>query len=575
MTTLKHNFFGQSLDLIDLVCAVMQTDAYKLSHKGFMDEGTEVIVSNGTPRSDKHCPLPPSMKTGKAVWVGLQKFLIDFFIVEWNRTFFDRSWEEVEVELSLYLGSFIGMDDFEHFKALHELGYLPLEVRSLPEGSFVPMRVPAYVMYNTDDRFPWVTNFEETVMSCEVWKPMTIATIIQAYRKLGNEYAYITLGEEAMNAFPMFSGAHPTDWQFHGFEFRGMSGRHDAATCSTAFLMSSLGTDTVPALSSLVKYYGAKIGKELLASSVPASEHAISCLGTAIKGELESYRKWMTVDYPTGIVSLVSDTFDYFKVLTEFLPLLKDDILARKPNAIGLAKVVIRPDSGNPADIICGTALPWHHIADIIEKDPEHVINLLSLKTSKGLVVRSADGVYFGLNTEDKLIRVVATPEERGSIEILWDLFGGTISATGYRIIHERIGLIYGDSITPKLAEEIFQRLAYKGYASTNVVLGIGSYTSQYVTRDTYGFAVKATAAKFNGEWYELFKDPKTDDGTKKSAKGLVYVYKDEHGDYAYRDQVSWEEFLSEGNELKPVFRNGQMLKLQTMTEIRNRIWGL
>lgn len=574
MSTLKLNLFGQPIGLIDLVCAVMATDAYKLSHKGFMDEGTEIIVSNGTPRSDKHCPLPPSMKTGKVVWFGLQKFMIEFFVLEWERTFFSRDWSDVEAELSLYLGSFIGMDDFEHFKALHELGYLPLEVRSLPEGSFVPMRVPAYVMYNTDDRFPWVTNFEETVMSCEVWKPMTIATIIQAYRELGNKFATFTLGEEAMNAFPMFSGAHPTDWQFHGFEFRGMSGRHDAATCASAFLMSSLGTDTVPALSTLARYYGAQIGKELLASSVPASEHAISCLGTAIKGELESYRKWMTVDYPTGIVSLVSDTFDYWKVLTEFLPLLKEDILARKPNAIGLAKVVIRPDSGSPADIICGTAIAWPYNAEEITDRIEEIYSLLKLKTSAGMVIRTKDGQYFGL-VDDSVERVAATPEQRGSIEILWDLFGGTMSATGYRIIHERIGLIYGDSITPTLAEEIFLRLAAKGYASTNVVLGIGSYTSQYVTRDTYGFAVKATAAKFNGEWYELFKDPKTDDGTKKSAKGLVYVYENDKGDLAYRDQVSWEEFNSEGNLLKPVFRDGKMLQLSTMTEIRQRIWGL
>lgn len=557
--------------LCDLVMSVFNTDSYKLSHKGFMNPGTEYIFSNGTARSDKHSPLPQELRDGKIVWYGLSKFMQEVLIAEWNETFFNKNWgTEILPELMMYLGAYLGMEDFEHFKALHELGYLPIEIRSLPEGSLVPIRVPVYVMYNTDAKFPWLTNYIETVMSCEVWKPFTVATIIRAYKDLANRYARLTLGDSAVDEYPMFSGMHPTDWQIHGFEFRGMSGRHDAATCGSAFLMSSLGTDTIPAVMTLVKYYDAKIGQELIASSVPASEHSISCLGTAVDGELESYRKWITQDYPCGIVSLVSDTFDYWKVLTEYLPALKADILARPANALGLSKVVIRPDSGNPADIICGT-VPG------VKIDSSQLVGMglsaVGEFFEKGDTIRTADGVYFTLNN-NVLSEVIATPEQKGSIEILWEIFGGKLSSKGHKILHDKIGLIYGDSITPALAMDIFERLERKGYASTNVVLGVGSYTSQFVTRDTFGFAVKATAAVVDGKLYELFKDPKTDDGVKKSAKGLVKVHLDDSGEYAYSDQVSLEDFTSSDNCLVPVFRNGELLVKPTMSEIRQRLWG-
>jgi nicotinic acid phosphoribosyltransferase len=80
-----------------------------------------------------------------------------------------------------------------------------------------------------------------------------------------------------------------------------------------------------------------------------------------------------------------------------------------------------------------------------------------------------------------------------------------------------------------------------KGFASTNVVLGIGSFTYQYNTRDTFGFAMKATYVEVNGEGREIFKDPITDDGTKKSATGLLHVTKNENG-YMLVDKVSSED---------------------------------
>lgn len=495
---------------------LLNCDAYKISHKGFMDAGTEVIYSNFTARSDKYLPVLKDRFDSKAVFFGLQYFVVDYLMNEWNNTFFSQPKDKVIAKFKRLVDAYLGAGavSMEHFEELHDLGYLPIEIKALPEGSRVNIKVPMLTIKNTDKRFAWLTNYLETVMSCELWKPITTATIIAEYRKLVNEYALKTT-----------DSLDGTMFQLHGFEFRGMSGRKDAAINGAAFLLSSCGTDTIPAIELLEDFYNADCTKEFIAASVPASEHSIACLGTAVKGELESYRKWITVDYPTGIVSLVSDTYDYWKVLTEYLPALKADILARPVNAIGLSKVVIRPDSGNPADIICGNPLA-----------------------------------------------VVGSPEYKGSIQLLWETFGGTVSEQGYKVLDSHIGLIYGDSITLEVALDVFRRLEAKGFASTNVVFGVGSYTMQYLTRDSLGMAVKAVYAEVDGVGYELFKDPITDSGMKKSAKGLLRVEQEGDNFVLYDQQTKEQE---QQGALQTVFKDGVLVSSTSLQEIRARLWNV
>jgi nicotinamide phosphoribosyltransferase len=242
--------------------------------------------------------------------------------------------------------------------------------------------------------------------------------------------------------------------------------------------------------------------------------------------------------YPTGILSIVSDTFDLWKVCTKYLPKLKEQILTRD------GKLVIRPDSGDPVDILCGRNRTFR------------------------------DENYNGMWLD--------TPENKGVIELLWDIFGGTTNEQGYKVLDPHIGAIYGDSITLERAEEICKRLEAKGFASTNVVLGIGSFTYQYNTRDTFGFAMKATyVEKYERipgvdfipttRGYEIFKDPITDDGIKKSAKGLLKVVQGEKG-LELKDQISWEELRQENNLLKVVYENGKFTNKVSLTEIRNKL---
>ncbi|PIL49930.1 nicotinate phosphoribosyltransferase, partial [Acinetobacter baumannii] len=227
----------------------------------------------------------------------------------------------------------------DHIEALHDLGYLPLRIKALPEGSRVNMRVPVLTVINTDPRFFWLTNYIETVLSAELWKSCTTATIAYEYKRLLTQYAVKT-------------GA-PLDFipvQGHDFSSRGMSGIYDAAQSGVGHLTSFIGTDSVASIDYAEEYYNAT---GVIGVSVPATEHSVMCMGTE-DSELETFKRLICELYPSGVVSIVSDTWDFWRVITEFTVALKPEILARQPNALGLAKLVFRPDSGDPVKIICG-----------------------------------------------------------------------------------------------------------------------------------------------------------------------------------------------------------------------------
>ncbi len=298
--------------------------------------------------------------------------------------------------------------------------------------------------------------------------------------------------------------------------------------------------------------------------------------------------------YPKGVISIVSDTFDLWKVVSKYLPQLKEQILARD------GKLVIRPDSGDPVDILCGKdiqTIEAEDLEDFLETVENILHEELSENTPHGEYGGDIDDLFYwnnklydvtyspNWNRYDKQYYFIDNyggnkttykelenkPEFKGVIELLWDIFGGTINEQGYKVLDPHIGAIYGDSITTDRAWEICQRLEAKGFASTNVVFGIGSFTYQYNTRDTFGFAMKATYVERDGKGFEIFKDPVTDSGMKKSAKGLLKVIQGENG-YELEDQITWEEFNAEDNELKLVYLEGAFYNEKTLTEIRNTI---
>lgn len=484
---------------------LLLVDSYKVNHTKMYPEGMNLLYSNFTPRKSRISGID------QVVVFGLQHFFKTYLIDAFNKNFFERPLDEVMAEYKRH----IQLENYSHIEELHKLQYIPLHFKALPEGSACPIGVPVFTVHNTQpvskDLLGWLVNYLETLNSCSLWQSITSATISNEYFKLLSKYAIETAGS---NEF--------VQWQGHDFSMRGMSSVESAILSGMGHLVSFTGTDTIPAIYQLEKSYNAD---GLIGASVPATEHSVMCMGQK-ESEIETFKRLLSL-YPTGILSVVSDTWDLWKVLTEYLPELKLEILSRD------GKLVIRPDSGDPVDIICGSYKPT------------------DLTVEKGGV-------------RDRI------SSEIGVVELLWDVFGGTVNEQGYKVLDSHIGAIYGDSITLDRAKDICERLKAKGFASTNIILGIGSYTYQYNTRDTFGFAMKATYGEVNGEGREIFKDPITDDGTKRSAKGLLAVYKNEVGDYFLQDQVSWKE--EQNSELKTVFLDGKLTNETTLEKIRQRI---
>lgn len=474
-------------------------DFYKADHRSQYPTGTNLVYSNFTPRAarDKNIKY--------IIFFGLQYFIKEYLIERFDKEFFNLPKQEAVNSYKRIIDNCLGKDsiNYEHISSLHDLGYLPLKIKALPEGTKCPIGVPVLTVVNTLPEFFWLTNMIETMLSFSLWGACNTATIAHEYRKMLDKYALETTGD---NSF--------VNWQSHDFSERGMFGLDASMISGAGHLLSFTGTDTIPAICFLERYYNADVEKELIGGSVPATEHSCVMMGGK-DGEFDTYKRLITEVYPKGVVSLVSDTWSLWNVLTNILPRLKSEIMARN------GKVVVRPDSSKktPVEIICG--------------DP--------------------DG---------------ESPEEiKGVIELLWDEFGGTISQQGYKVLDSHVGAIYGDSITFERASLICEKLKQKGFASTNIVLGTGSYTYHFShSRDTFGFAVKATYGEVNGIPRDIFKDPITDNGDKKSLKGRVCVDKN-NGVIVVKDQCSTEE--EKQGLLQTVFEDGKLIIETSLQEIR------
>lgn len=561
---------------------LLLVDSYKVNHQIMYPQGMTLLYSNLTPRKSRLEGI------NEVVVFGIQYFIKEYLEYRFNKYFFEQP-------LEFIINQYKEHNDIDtaHIEQLHNLGYLPIEIKGLPEGSLCPIGVPCMTIKNTHVDFGWLTNYLETLLSCVIWQPITSATIAHNYKKILDKYAIETTGSVDF-----------VQWQGHDFSMRGMSSPESAITSGMGHLLSFTGTDTIPAIYAAKKYYNAE---GLIGASVPATEHSVMCMGQK-ESEIDTFKRLLDL-YPTGILSVVSDTWDLWKVCTEYLPALKEQILARD------GKLVIRPDSGDPVAIICGFNIPT-----IEAENYEEFLGIAEEMLHEELVEETPHGEYGGDLTlkyywKGKLYEVTYSPDwnrhdkqyyfidnyggnktkakelesnpaDKGVIELLWDVFGGTVNQQGYKELNSCIGAIYGDSITLERAQQICERLKAKGFASTNIVLGIGSYTYQYNTRDTFGFAMKATYGEINNpctcthtmcgkdcntvEAREIFKDPITDDGTKRSKKGLLKVTYDDNMNIVCADQQNWDQ--EKTGLLETVFLNGRLTKESSLEEIRNRL---
>lgn len=509
------------------------TDGYKFCHKDQYPEGLEWTYETWTPRKSRIEGVT------HAVFFGLQGALATLYW-KWKENFFDRPMEiAVRKEVIDCLTGTFGVTnpemvkdyDYSHFEELHKLGYLPIRIKAIKEGSFVQIGgevyieggviykngVPMFTIENTLPEFFWVPGYLETPLSCSIWQPMTAATIADKYKRILTYYAELTGCNQPGRVFN----------QGGDFSMRGMSSPESAYRTTPGHLLSFGGSATVPARNYLMAYYNAK--PDVIAYA-PSTEHSV--MESYGRDEKRAILELVKRVYPSGIVTIVCDTYNLWNLIDNVLtdPEVKAAIINRN------GRVNIRPDSGSPVDIICGDDFVYTKQLNERLKGFEETIR-------KGLVQR------------------------------LYEIFGGTKNEKGFIELNSHIGCVYGVSITPDRAILICEGLMKNGFVTVSVGLGIGSFTYQYNTRDTLGFALKGTAEIINGEFKAIYKDPATDsDNFKKSQKGMVAVVF-EDGDYRLIDNLTPETVKEiENNELQDVFVDGEFVRTQTFDEIRERV---
>lgn len=555
-----------------------ESDGYKVGHPMMIADGTDYEYWTWIPRNFKYMPQ------------GIDKIISSHEQMVWRyihsnfQELFFYQPVEVAHQFTRDMSKYLMIPyDFQGFAQLHELGYLPVRIKALPEGVFTDKNIPHMTGINTVKGYAWLGLFLETLVSKLAWQGPTTATIGAKFKQNAIEWVKKT---DVNNLWL-------TDFMCHDFHSRG-GNPFTSIAVGLGHAMSNKGSDTLNVIPASRYYYDFP-EDEVPVFSVNASEHSVTCTGIfkyerqlksgKLNHEIEWYysfkdlpsggsvenpdylaiaeclnlRDWLK-KFPTGILSVVSDTMDLWKVITHILPRLKSEILARD------GKLVIRPDSGQPVDITCG--LDYQEIDAREDYDVDHELVKYEDEFYKPewISYNSDDGEWIF----NKLEKQPSESEQKGVIELLWDIFGGSINEQGFKVLDSHIGAIYGDSINLERQVAIYDRLFGKRYASTNIILGIGSFTYVMLTRDSVGYAAKGAWFECEGEGYDIYKDPITDDGTKKSLKGLQQVYKDELGEYKVKGECSTEE--EQGGLLQIIYEDGKFYNQTTLTEIRERI---
>ena len=500
-------------------------DFYKVSHKVQYPENVTRVSSTLVARGAKY---NPNISTERFYWFGVKLFIekLEAF-QEW---FFGLQYgqmlavcKEYQEFLETRLG---GNQSVAHWIDLYHLGKLPLTIHAQPERQYLPFQTPVAVVENTDDRFPWLTSFIETTMLANVWGVTTAANRAKHIRDTIESYM------EGYSADELAA----VDFMGHDFSYRGLIGDEAAVLTGCGHLSVFKGSDTIPAARAMERVYG-----EITGFSVPATEHSVMCAGGK-ESEAETYGRILDI-YPEGIVSIVSDTWDYFKVLTETIPSMKDRIMARD------GKVVIRPDSGDPVDIVCGESgkvysYPdyepldglWEYAQTRLRDGYIKEAGVVTLAFKLWGITYVGEATYQEVDGKVSLVLVenlresVFTPEQKGTLELLDETFGHTLDSGGLKVLDSHIGIIYGDGMNQERIKQMLDRMVAKGYSPLNIVFGIGSFTYQHMTRDELGWAFKATAVEQDGKWVAIQKDPATDPGKKsltgrQSTEGMELIF--------------------------------------------------
>ncbi|GEO01306.1 nicotinate phosphoribosyltransferase [Novosphingobium sediminis] len=453
---------------------ILATDSYKHSH--FLQYPPEARAMSA------YIEARPNDFADEVLFMGLQPYLMDHLA----RPITAADIDEAEAICAAH-GVPFNREGWQIILDEHR-GYLPIEIRALPEGMIVPTGVPMVQVETTDPRLPWLATFIETVLLRAIWYPTTVATLSRQCRLI------IRAGLEKTSED--VEGQLP--FKLHDFGARGTSSGESAGLGGMAHLVNFMGTDTMEGLIAARRYYGA----DMAGFSIPAAEHS-TMTSWGREREEKAYAQMLDAfDGEGKVVAVVSDSYDLDAALTGIWGgTLREKVLARK------GTLVVRPDSGDP----------------------------------------------------------VETPVR--AVKTLWEAFGGTVNAKGYRVLDPHVRVIQGDGMTPVTIARLIDRLIEEGFAIDNIAFGMGGGLLQQVNRDTLRFAMKANAMRdAEGVWHDVAKAPATDPG-KASKAGRQAVIAE-----ACRLVARRVDDVDESNDLlRPVWRNGAMLVRHSFDELRAR----
>ena len=562
-------------------------DFYKACHAEQYPKDMTMIYSPGTPRLSRLSDVE------EVTYIGGQAFSKEILIKAFNDCFFSLPEEEVVRQYKRVMVNTLTKDESraDKIRALHRLGYLPVALYTVPEGTSTKIGVPQSCFVNTHPDFAWITNTLETLYSCYIWHIQVAAEVGKRYRKIVDEYVEKTCSP-GVRAARMLGD----------FSMRGQHCHESAMKASAAWLCSFLNTATVPAILWLEDNYNCDIEKEEVGYGALSFEHSTVTSNYALDGDEETLlKRALTEIYPNDNFSFLTDSYDHDNFLLNVVPACKDEILAHN------GTVLFRGDSGDPVEIIAGKKIhaalldedelndlhywfrDWAYDQDI-EYEETHYFNINGtyykvrfnaeyIKERGGY----SDSNYYFLDDYD-----ITWEEVEPSLELLgmvWyldQIFGSTLNSKAYKVLNSHVKAIYGDSMTPSRVKEAYERLAAQGYAINNVVFGVGSFSFMCLedaygnmnpyTRDTFGYAIKATYGEDKtGAPVMIFKQPKGA-SWKKSPKGCIVVAADGQ---SYTDGHTFEGAHGPNveNLLELVFRDGKMIKETSLAEIRDRMY--
>lgn len=479
-------------------------DYYKTTHSEQYNTKLTKMVSYFTPRMSR------IDGQDKLVMFGLQAFIKEYLIEYFNEYFFRLPRDEVIGEYARILDHTLGEGAYDLHKIsdLYDLGYLPIEIRAIPEGARVNVKVPMIEISNTHPKFVWLVNTIETMMSCTMWHTMVSANVGYRYREIVNQFYDKTVDDDIPRAKALGD-----------FSMRGQESVESAIKSSAAFCLSFLNTATVPTIPWLERYYNCDCAKDQVAFGAISTEHSVMCSNAAIDGnEITFIKRLLTEIYPHHSFSMVSDSYDYWNVVDNILPLLHNEIIEHD------GCLLIRGDSGDPVQIVTETVFRlWNQFG--------------GQTNHKGFKVLDphVKALYGDSITPDRCENI---------FQILTD--------AGFACNNVALGV---------------------GSFSMQCLERDGNF-SPY-TRDTFGIAVKVTYAEDkNGNPIMIFKNPKTDtEQFKKSQRGCCSVHFDGL-DFTCVDGLTATQRQEDPvNFLIPVFKNGKMLVDYSLNDIRDTLW--